>query len=114
MDMIIELGFMLFFGSIAPEIVLLFCASNLLRLRVWGWKLLFAVRRPFPACSNGIGLWNRVVYVMVVCAVWCNAVLLVIFNSKAHGTHRDLFFWLEKLVTETVPGSGAANSEHSA
>merc|ERR1712032_1657027 len=70
MDLMMELGFVLFFGNVAPEIICLFCTSNLIRTRAWGWKLLFAVRRPFPFRSAGLGSLNKVVGYMSACSVW--------------------------------------------
>jgi len=105
MDLIIELGFVMFFGNVAPEIIWLFCASNLIRIRAWGWKLLFAVRRPFPAGSPGLGTLNKVVGLMSVCSVWCNILLCMSLNLQYRSARGDVLTWLEDVVG-SVPAKG--------
>merc|ERR1719498_2138506 len=55
MDVIIELGFVLFFGFVCPEVITLFFLSNSMRLHALGWKLVYTMRRPFPDSASGLG-----------------------------------------------------------
>lgn len=97
MDVVMELGFVVFFGCVAPEVIALFFVNNLLRLRLWGFKLLFAVRRPSPMGAAGIGMWNKVVSNMTVCAVWCNLSLLIMMHSEGPA-ERDFFFRIKRFL----------------
>jgi len=108
MDLIIELGFVLFFGNVAPEIIWLFCASNLIRIRAWGWKLLFAVRRPFPVRSAGLGSLNKVVGYMSACSVWCNILLCLTLREQYKSSKGDVLAWLEQLVRTELESKGAS------
>lgn len=102
MDLIIELGFVLFFGCVAPEIIWLFCVSNLIRIRAWGWKLLFAVRRPFPSSSAGLGTLNKVISLMSMASVWCNILLCLSLNLQYRSSKGDILSWLEQIIGYTA------------
>jgi len=102
MDLIIELAFVMFFGCIAPEIIWLFCVSNLIRIRAWGWKLLYAVQRPFPLSAAGLGTLNKVVGILSASSVWCNIFLCLMINYHHYrSSSADVISWLEGVVGTT-------------
>mmetsp|Transcript_58105 Transcript_58105/g.138234 ORF Transcript_58105/g.138234 Transcript_58105/m.138234 type:complete len:1087 (-) Transcript_58105:131-3391(-) len=99
MDVIVELGYVLFFGLVAPEVVLLFIMSTMIRLHAMGWKLVLAMRRPFPSAASGLGVaFEHVQVIMSQAAVACNVVLILITNA-ARPADYDLFQWLRGTLT---------------
>lgn len=97
-DVIIELGYVLFFGFVAPEIATLSFISTLLRLRAMGFIYINAVRRPFPRGANGIGEEFKVLYrFMCRVAVSSNIILLLFYNAQGPRS-QDLFLWLKYAV----------------
>lgn len=95
---IVELGYVLFFGAVAPEIIALFLLSNVLHLRACGWKLLNALCRPFPHAATGIGPRFHFIY-RFICrlAVACNIVLLLLLNAESPRAE-DTFLALKNFV----------------
>jgi len=82
-DVIFELGYVLFFGFAAPDIITLFLISNLARLRALGWILVYAVQRPYPRASSGIGhVFTGLYQFMCRAAVLCNLLLLIYYNAQ--------------------------------
>lgn len=104
MDVWVELGYVLFFGLVAPEVILLFLLSNLFRIHATGWKLAVTMRRPFPEGSAGIGKsFSTIFSIMSHCAVASNIVLLLIQNS-AGPEGQDLLRWLKLAVGNPAEG----------
>lgn len=104
MDVIVELGYVLFFGFVAPEVISLFLISNMLRLHALGWKLVYTMQRPFPDMASGLGVvFERVFRVMSRCAVACNIVLILLTNSEENANH-DAFQWLKELISRPATG----------
>lgn len=107
-DNLMELGYVLFFGFSAPEILLLFLFTNLLRMKALGWMLINALRRPFPRRSPGIGAAFFSLYI-VICrvAVVSNIVLLLVYNAQGASAD-DLFRQFKLLVANPLPAPSAA------
>jgi len=92
MDVWVELGYVLFFGLIVPDIILLFLVSNLMRVHALGWKLSYTMRRPLPDGSDGIGnTFRKIFKAMAQVAVGSNIVLLLINNASGTLPEEDLF-----------------------
>lgn len=103
-DIMMELGYVLFFGFVAPEIIALLLVSNLIRIRAFGWMLLYALRRPFPRGADGLGKTMNFLYrVMCRAAVLINIVLLTLYNAQSPRSE-DVFLWLRSQVTTQAPG----------
>jgi len=80
---IIELGYVLLFGLAAPEVLTLFLLSNVIHVRMLGWKLTHTLRRPFPHCADGIGgIFHSIYQLICRLAVVCNIVLVLMYNSE--------------------------------
>merc|ERR1719456_1206524 len=104
MDVIIELGYVLFFGFVAPEVITLFLLSNLLRVHAFGWKLVYTMQRPFPHGASGLGVvFERVFHVMSRCAVACNIILILLTTSEQDAQH-DTFEWLKEYLSRPETG----------
>lgn len=106
MDCIVELGYVLFFGFVAPEIVFLFLLSNLLRVHVLGKKLVNAMRRPVPSKSAGLGtIFDHVFYMTSRLAVACNIILILLTTSE-DPANRDSLNGLKELLSRPTEGAG--------
>merc|ERR1719456_176111 len=106
MDVIVELGYVLFFGFVAPEVITLFLMSNMLRVHAFGWKLVYTMQRPFPDGASGLGVvFERVFHVMARCAVACNIVLILLTNS-GEDVHHDSFEFLKEYFSRPAEGAG--------
>jgi hypothetical protein len=75
--MVISLGYVLFFGSIIPSLVLFFAVYFLLENRSLAVQLLRFCQRPFPRRSLGIGAWNQAVKLLMKVATAMNGFLYV-------------------------------------
>jgi hypothetical protein len=105
MDVIVELGYVLFFGFVAPEVLTLFLMSNCLRLHALGVKLVYTMRRPFPVCAPGLGVvFYKIFRLMSRAAVACNILVLLLTNSDFRGKS-DYFLWLKELLSTPLEGS---------
>jgi len=99
MDLVVELGYVLFFGLVAPEVVILFVLSAMIRLHVLGLRLVHAMRRPFPYSSSGLGVvFEHVQVIMAQAAVACNVVLILLSNAS-RPAEKDLFQPLRGMLT---------------
>mmetsp|Transcript_37423 Transcript_37423/g.68461 ORF Transcript_37423/g.68461 Transcript_37423/m.68461 type:complete len:795 (-) Transcript_37423:86-2470(-) len=99
MDLVVELGYVLFFGLVAPEVVILFVLSAMIRLHVLGLRLVHAMRRPFPYTSSGLGVvFGHVQVIMAQAAVACNVVLILLSNAS-RPPEEDLFHGIRSILT---------------
>lgn len=97
-DVIVELGYVLFFGFVAPEIIFLFLLNNLIRIRAMGWVLVNTFLRPFPRKASGIGyVFHSVYSFMLRVAVMSNVLLLLVYNA-ASSEKDDIFLWLKRAL----------------
>lgn len=96
MEVTIGLGFVLFFGMVAPEVFLFFFLASLIRLRTWGFKWLFALRRPMPQGAPGLGHMNQIYRLMMRFAVASNIALMVVKSAESG---HDIFLPMKLLLT---------------
>lgn len=59
--LIMALGFVMLFSSVAPFISVLCLAIFVVKLKADAWKMTHVFRRPFPYAATGIGAWNDIV-----------------------------------------------------
>jgi len=104
----IGLGFVLFFGLMASETLLMFFFGNLIRLRAWGWKLLFGMQRVFPQSADGLGIWNTIIYAMSAIAVYSNIAQIILINAQGP-VDDDIFLSLKRLVATEAEGVSREN-----
>mmetsp|Transcript_42132 Transcript_42132/g.111023 ORF Transcript_42132/g.111023 Transcript_42132/m.111023 type:complete len:972 (-) Transcript_42132:369-3284(-) len=69
MGMVIQLGFLMFFGAIAPGISGIMFVAWAIQLKTWAWKLTNSCKRTLPRFSDGIGQWNNVMSVVGYCGI---------------------------------------------
>mmetsp|Transcript_3301 Transcript_3301/g.6617 ORF Transcript_3301/g.6617 Transcript_3301/m.6617 type:complete len:583 (-) Transcript_3301:164-1912(-) len=69
MGMVIQLGFLMFFGAIAPGISGIMFVAWAIQLKTWAWKLTNSSKRTLPRFSDGIGQWNNVMSVVGYCGI---------------------------------------------
>jgi len=100
----INLGYVLFFALVAPQIIPIFMIGNVVHLRGLMWKLMHVYQRPFPAGASGLGNELHKIFVfMTKVAIACNLVLVLMINSE--GTEvEDIFLKVkENLSTVSFP-----------
>lgn len=99
MDVIIDLGYVLFFGFCAPEIIFLFLLNNLIRIRALGWVLVNTYLRPFPRKASSFGQVFHEVYKFIFgVATVSNVLLLLVYNASNPDEKDDSFLWLKELL----------------
>lgn len=105
-DALIELTFVLFFGFMAPEIILLCFISNLARARALGWTVCHALRRPFPRQGKGIGRAFSTLHSLIGrLAIAVNIVLQLVYNAGCGScsSSTDKFAWLKEMLARPDP-----------
>eukprot|EP00931_Biecheleriopsis_adriatica_P032815 TRINITY_DN19102_c0_g1_i1.p1 TRINITY_DN19102_c0_g1~~TRINITY_DN19102_c0_g1_i1.p1 ORF type:complete len:568 (-),score=90.57 TRINITY_DN19102_c0_g1_i1:35-1738(-) len=79
LEILMLLGFVLFFGIVFPVAAILMFLALLLQLRADAWKLCHAYRRPYPQRACNIGFVNNVLGTYFYFAVISNVSLTTIF-----------------------------------
>ena len=81
-EMILQFGYASLFVTAFPLAPLLAAANNYVEIRVDGFKLMRASRRPIPKGAEDIGTWAHIVEIMGTAAVITNG-LIMCFTAKA-------------------------------
>jgi hypothetical protein len=81
LDVVIQLGYVLFFGVLRPRISILFLCISLIRVHAHAWGLLGDNRRPFPEATHGLGVRNEVLCKLISFSTLPASMLLVLINS---------------------------------
>merc|ERR1719188_1199615 len=84
--MVLQLGYLLQFGSMSPSIVLVVFVSFLLKIRMDAVKLCNIYQRttPMTQAARGIGAWNSIVEFIALVGS-ATAVAIPIFNLRCFG-----------------------------
>mmetsp|Transcript_41580 Transcript_41580/g.114564 ORF Transcript_41580/g.114564 Transcript_41580/m.114564 type:complete len:944 (-) Transcript_41580:115-2946(-) len=85
LNILLPLGFVIFFGMVSPESVLLLLLALLFRVRTSAWKLLHVYRRPYPSFVQDIGVFNDMLGFYGYMMLLSNLGLLVVdFGGVSH------------------------------
>lgn len=106
MGLIIPMGYVLLFGSIAPATSLFMLIIYIIRIRVDAWRLCTVMRRPYPMATNGLGAWKSVISVLANCGLLVSSSMLVMDITMNPLTRQPmttfeswmLFFIIEHVV----------------
>lgn len=78
MQIFLPLGFVLFFGATFPLSAILCYIYTAIQLRIDAWKLVHAMRRPYPRTSGpGLWIWGSLIDVFLWIVLVTNAALIV-------------------------------------
>lgn len=73
LEILFPLAFVMFFSKYAPfAILVLALLTTMCKLRTSAWKMVWAIRRPFPERANGIGVWNETLHSIAYASIFFN------------------------------------------
>lgn len=72
-ELAIQFGYVTLFVAAFPLAPLFALASNFVKLRIDGYKILSTMRRPMPSGCQGIGIWLDIFQILSLVAVITNA-----------------------------------------
>ncbi|CAE8734701.1 unnamed protein product [Polarella glacialis] len=111
LDAIIMMGYVMLFAAVMPSMTVMAIGTNLVSLRLFGYRMLHVTQRANPNGREGIGAWDEVINFMSILSVPCNCALAV-FNlhplcEYSLPTKFALFICLEHVVflTQTLANS---------
>merc|ERR1711920_552771 len=81
-----------------PEIVAFFAVGLLLRMRLFGRRLIHVMRRTYPLASEGISYWSAIVSRIFMLAAVCNIFGLV-FQYSRMPAEDDLFQSIKDFIS---------------
>mmetsp|Transcript_11163 Transcript_11163/g.25184 ORF Transcript_11163/g.25184 Transcript_11163/m.25184 type:complete len:993 (+) Transcript_11163:177-3155(+) len=81
LQLVISLGFILLFGSVAPIVVVFAFVFFNCQLRASAWLLTHVCKRPPPWGSRGVGAWREVVYFLMVLGIFVSGLIIVIHDE---------------------------------
>ena len=73
LELVIQLGFIIFFGIALPAVALLALLNNYFAIRLIAYRTLYVFHRPVPQGADGIGIWSSIIDYMIVIAIIVNA-----------------------------------------
>ena len=77
MELILSLGFVMMFSVVLPVMTMLALVSNMLEIRLLGYRMANVMQRAEPRGQEGVGAWSGIVQVISTFAVICNVGLAV-------------------------------------
>jgi len=77
MELILSLGFLMMFSVVLPVMAFLSLLSNLVELRLLGFRMINVSRRAPPTGQEGIGAWASIIKVVSIVGVMVNAGMAV-------------------------------------
>jgi len=93
LQLVLSLGYVVLFGSVAPVVVVIIWAVFIMQLRGTAWFLTHACRRSFPVELPGVGAWRSCIELLLVAGVVVSALVLVI-----HGEAFEMSYLLTKIT----------------
>lgn len=100
-SMVMQYGFTVLFVGAFPLAPTLALVSGYIRIRIDGWKLCQAHRRPIPKIAEDIGTWQAMIEILGLIGVIYNFGL-IIFTSSYTANIKYEFRWLIFLTIEHV------------
>lgn len=85
-QLVVSLGYVLIFGSVAPRIVPLCFCVFVVQLRATAYKTTTSCRRPLPRKSTGLGAWQGIVKFLMGFGVVFSGFLLVAYGPSFNDT----------------------------
>lgn len=102
MVIIMQYGFVVMFGNVVPVVALVALLSNLIQIRTDAWKLVWAMKRPFPVEASDIGAWRSVQDILAWMAVFTNVGVSIIstelFADYSTMQRLTIFFVAEHIL----------------
>ncbi|KAK9880345.1 hypothetical protein WA026_010230 [Henosepilachna vigintioctopunctata] len=83
-EMMIQFGYISFFGAASPLIAIVAFVCNIFDLRFKAVRLLCKSRRPVPVMAMGIGSWNKVITFISYVSAVTNILILMLHTRFIH------------------------------
>jgi len=87
LQLVLSLGYVVLFGSVAPIVVVIIWAVFVMQLRGSAWLLAHMCRRTFPEDQLGIGAWRDALELLMVAGIFISALMLVIHGEAFQGAY---------------------------
>lgn len=94
-----QYGYMILFVAVFPVGPFLAMMCAYVQIRIDGWKLCQATRRPLPAVNEDIGMWQDMLEIVSIVAVLFNMALLMLITTYLID-HTWLSRWIVFIIAE--------------
>jgi hypothetical protein len=82
LEMIVQFGYVTLFASAFPLAALIAVGANLIEYRADCWKLTRLCKRPCPRRQDSIGMWKRILRVMMWMSALTNCLIFAFTSSQ--------------------------------
>lgn len=93
-EMVLQLGFVSFFGVAFPLCALMALVNNMVEIRSDAFKVLKAHQRPEPRQAEDIGSWYTVMHFMCFISIATNCALVCFVASVSNDWTKDAKVWI--------------------
>lgn len=98
-ELVIQFGFISLFGVACPLLPFIILLSNLISQRIDAFKFLYIFNRAPERITTNIGIWENIIYFIIVLSTWTNSWIICITNN-ADQTKRSNFILF--FVTQNI------------
>ena len=81
-ELVIQFGYVVFFGAACPIVALLALMNNMIEIRADAFKLCTVLQRPAPLRAEGIGAWLAILQTMSIISVLTNCGIVFITSRS--------------------------------